>query len=49
MARLVRVSPVDIPQHIIHRENNRQVCFGKVQVGNKTQIQLILYRFNPSI
>ncbi|WP_069471711.1 transposase [Candidatus Marithrix sp. Canyon 246] len=28
MARLVRVSPVDIPQHIIQRGNNRQVCFG---------------------
>ena len=28
MARLVRVSPIDIPQHIIHRGNNRQVCFG---------------------
>ncbi|OAD24007.1 hypothetical protein THIOM_000142 [Candidatus Thiomargarita nelsonii] len=27
MARLVRVSPVDIPQHIIQRGNNRQVCF----------------------
>jgi len=28
MARLVRVSPADIPQHIIQRGNNRQVCFG---------------------
>jgi REP element-mobilizing transposase RayT len=28
MARLVRVSPTDIPQHIILRCNNRQVCFG---------------------
>jgi putative transposase len=28
MARLVRVSLVDIPQHIILRYNNRQVCFG---------------------
>ncbi len=28
MARLARVSPVDIPQHIIQRGNNRQVCFG---------------------
>jgi len=28
MARLIRVSPIDIPQHIIHRGNNRQVCFG---------------------
>jgi putative transposase len=27
MARLVRVSPTDIPQHIIQRGNNRQVCF----------------------
>ncbi|MCK4841886.1 MAG: transposase, partial [Methylococcales bacterium] len=28
MARLVRVSPVGVPQHIIQRGNNRQVCFG---------------------
>jgi putative transposase len=28
MARLARVSRVDIPQHIIPRGNNRQVCFG---------------------
>jgi putative transposase len=28
MARLVRVSPVDILQHLILRCNNRQVCFG---------------------
>ena len=27
MARLARVSLVDIPQHIIQRGNNRQVCF----------------------
>jgi hypothetical protein len=27
MARLVRVSPTDIPQHIILRCNNRQICF----------------------
>jgi putative transposase len=27
MARLARVSLVDIPQHIILRYNNRQVCF----------------------
>ena len=28
MARLVRVSPVGVPQHIVQRGNNRQVCFG---------------------
>ncbi len=28
MARLARVSLVDIPQHIILRCNNRQICFG---------------------
>jgi putative transposase len=28
MARLVRVSPIGIPQHIVQRGNNRQVCFG---------------------
>ena len=27
MARLVRVSPVGIPQHIVQRGNNRQLCF----------------------
>ena len=28
MARLVRVSPVGVPQHIVQRGNNRQICFG---------------------
>lgn len=28
MARLVRVSPVGVPQHVIQRGNNRQICFG---------------------
>jgi putative transposase len=27
MARLQRIAPLDIPQHIIQRGNNRQVCF----------------------
>lgn len=27
MARLQRLSPVGIPQHVIQRGNNRQVCF----------------------
>lgn len=27
MARLARLSPVGVPQHIIQRGNNRQVCF----------------------
>lgn len=27
MARLLRISPVDIPVHIIQRGNNRQACF----------------------
>lgn len=27
MARLKRLSPLDIPQHIIQRGNNKQVCF----------------------
>ncbi len=28
MSRLTRVAPVGIPQHVIQRGNNRQVCFG---------------------
>lgn len=28
MARLARVAPVGVPQHIIQRGNNRQICFG---------------------
>jgi len=28
MARLIRVSPIGVPQHIVQRGNNRQVCFG---------------------
>ena len=31
MARLKRVGPVGIPQHIIQRGNNRQVCFAAEQ------------------
>ena len=27
MARLPRISPVDVPVHIIQRGNNRQACF----------------------
>lgn len=27
MARLSRVSPVGVPQHIVQRGHNRQVCF----------------------
>ena len=27
MARLPRVSPIGIPQHIIQRRNNQQLCF----------------------
>ena len=28
MARLIRVSPIGVPQHVIQRGNNHQVCFG---------------------
>jgi putative transposase len=28
MARLQRISPLGIPQHVIQRGNNRQICFG---------------------
>ena len=31
MARLPRVCPVGIPQHVIQRGNNRQVCFASEQ------------------
>jgi putative transposase len=31
MARLSRVSPVNVPQHIIQRGNNRQACFASEQ------------------
>jgi len=31
MARLPRFSPVEIPQHIIQRGNNRQPCFCEEQ------------------
>ena len=27
MARLPRVAPIGIPQHVIQRGNNRRVCF----------------------
>jgi putative transposase len=28
MSRLKRVAPIGVPQHIIQRGNNRQICFG---------------------
>lgn len=28
MPRLTRVAPIGVPQHVIQRGNNRQVCFG---------------------
>ena len=31
MARLSRLSAIGIPQHIIQRGNNRQVCFASEQ------------------
>jgi len=31
MPRLKRVAPVGVPQHVIQRGNNRQVCFGSEQ------------------
>jgi putative transposase len=31
MARLPRVGPIGVPQHVIQRGNNRQVCFGSEQ------------------
>lgn len=31
MARLPRVCPVGVPQHVIQRGNNRQVCFASEQ------------------
>ncbi|KJV06492.1 REP-associated tyrosine transposase, partial [Methylocucumis oryzae] len=31
MARLARVCPIGIPQHVIQRGNNRQVCFADEQ------------------
>lgn len=31
MARLPRISPVDVPVHVIQRGNNRQICFAADQ------------------
>jgi len=31
MARLPRVSPIGVPQHIIQRGNNHQICFAREQ------------------
>ena len=31
MARLPRVGPIEIPQHVIQRGNNRQLCFASEQ------------------
>ena len=31
MPRLPRIGPIGIPQHIIQRDNNRQVCFASEQ------------------
>ena len=35
MARLSRVSPIGVPQHIVQRGNNRQVCFASDEDINK--------------
>ena len=35
MARLVRVSPVGVLQHLVQRGNNRQVCFGAVALATQ--------------
>jgi len=37
MARLKRITPADIPQHIIQRGNNKQVCF-----ANEADIESLL-------
>ena len=31
MARLKRICPIGIPQHIIQRGNNKQICFVQEQ------------------
>jgi putative transposase len=31
MSRLPRISSVNVPQHVIQRENNRQECFASEQ------------------
>jgi hypothetical protein len=31
MGRLPRICPVDVSQHIIQRDNNRQICLGVQQ------------------
>lgn len=31
MARLPRIGPLGIPQHVFQRSNNRQVCFASEQ------------------
>ena len=31
MPRLKRVAPIGVPQHVIQRGNNRQICFGSEQ------------------
>ena len=28
MSRIRRVAPVGVPQHVIQRGNNHQICFG---------------------
>ncbi len=47
MARLTRVAPIGIPQHIIQRGNNRQVCFGGVKNGVSSNNPAIMS--NPSM
>lgn len=44
MARLNRLCPVGIPQHIIQRGNNRQVCFkeiwGQREIWGQSKLKL---------
>ncbi|HFD12900.1 MAG TPA: hypothetical protein ENJ32_10600 [Crenotrichaceae bacterium] len=41
MARLLRVNPVGVPQHIVQRGNNRQVCFASDEDINTVLVYLI--------
>ena len=43
MARLARLNLADIPQHIIQRSNNRQVCFIEEQDYKVNLVKFLEY------
>ena len=49
MARLKRITPADISQHIIQRGNNKQVCFANEADMKATYNGLKTFQINAAL